>query len=240
MNNDLFGVLALAALTVGPLHSLAPDHWVPFAALARAEQWSTRKTVGVTVLCGLGHVMASVLLGLVGLAFGLTLAEEYGARMESIAGILLIGFGLAYGVMGLRRAAGGHLHGHAHIHGHTHGHPHGHEHPHEHAHEHVHAHDDETRGASRKTTWALFLLFAADPCVAVIPLLFAAAPLGVLRTTAVVLLYASAAVGTMVALVLPARAATQAVRGGWLDRYGDAAAGAAIVMVGLVVAGLGW
>ena len=226
MNNELFGVLALAALTVGPLHSLAPDHWVPFAALARAGQWSTRKTVGVTVVCGLGHVMASVLLGLVGLAFGLTLAEEYGARMESIAGILLIGFGLAYGVMGLRRAAGARLPGHSH--------------GHEHAHEHVHAHDDETPGASGKTTWALFLLFAADPCVAVIPLLFAAAPLGVLRTTAVVLLYAVAAVGTMVALVLPARAATQAVRGGWFDRYGDAAAGAAIVVVGLVVAGLGW
>jgi nickel/cobalt exporter len=63
MGNKLFTVLALAAVTVGSLHSLAPDHWVPFAALARAERWSTGRTAWVTLLCGLGHVTVSVLLG---------------------------------------------------------------------------------------------------------------------------------------------------------------------------------
>jgi nickel/cobalt exporter len=216
MSNELFAVLALAAVTAGSLHTLAPDHWVPFAALARSERWSAGRTAGVTLLCGLGHVTTSVLLGLLGLAFGLKLIQEYGAHMEAIAGILLIGFGLAYGVIGLRRAAGTHLHGHAHVH-------------------YDHVHD-----RSRKTVWALFLLFAADPCVAVIPLLFAAAPLGGLRTTAIVLLYEAATLGTMVGLVLPARAAVRVVRGAWLDRYGEAATGALIVFVGLVVAGLGW
>ncbi len=216
MNNELFAVLALAAVSVGSLHSLAPDHWVPFAALARAERWSTRRTAGVTLLCGLGHVTVSVLLGLLGLAFGLTLVQEYGSRMEAIAGVLLIGFGLAYGMIGLRRAAGTHLHGHA------------------------HAHYDHVHDSSRTTAWALFLLFAADPCVAVIPLLFAAAPLGVIRTTAIVLIYEVATIGTMVGLVLPARAATRVVRAAWFDRYGDAAAGGVIAIVGLLVAGLGW
>ena len=43
----------------------------------------------------------------------------------------------------------------------------------------------------------------------------------------------------MIALVLPARAAATAVRGAWADRYCDALAGAAIVMVGVVVVSLG-
>ena len=42
--NAAFWALALAAASVGALHSVAPDHWVPFAALARARGWSAWKT----------------------------------------------------------------------------------------------------------------------------------------------------------------------------------------------------
>ena len=73
----------------------------------------------------------------------------FGARMEAAAGLLLIAFGLVYAAYGLRRTAGAHLHGHEHHH-----------------YDHVH----DARGT---TAWALFLLFSADPCVAVVPILFA-------------------------------------------------------------------
>ena len=33
MTEGLLGTLASTAATVGALHSIAPDHWVPFAAL---------------------------------------------------------------------------------------------------------------------------------------------------------------------------------------------------------------
>ena len=56
--------LVLAAIAIGSVHTLAPDHWLPFAALARAERWSTRRTAVVTAGCGLGHVTVSVALGL--------------------------------------------------------------------------------------------------------------------------------------------------------------------------------
>jgi hypothetical protein len=75
--------------------------------------------------------------------------------------------------------------------------------------------------------------------VAVIPLLFAAAPLGASRTVGIVLLYELATITTMVALVLPARAGARVLRAGWLDRYGDAAAGGVIAAAGIVVAALG-
>lgn len=216
MNSALFGALALAAVTVGSLHTLAPDHWVPFAVLARSRGWTTGRTVRITLLCGFGHVTVSALLGLAGLFFGLRMVEAFGRRMEGIAGLLLVGFGLAYAAWGLQRAAGRKLHGHA------------------------HAHYDHVHDPSRTTVWTLFLLFSADPCVAVIPLLFAAAPLGAGPTLGIVLLYEAATLGTMAALVLPAAGGARRFRAAWLDRYGDAAAGGVIAFVGIAVSALGW
>jgi putative Mn2+ efflux pump MntP len=216
MSESLTGVLAVAAITLGSLHTIAPDHWVPFAALARAQGWSRAKTARITALCGFGHVTVSALLGLLALLFGLEMLRLLGQRMESIAGLLLILFGLVYAVYGLRRAAGARVHGHHHAH-------------------YDHVHEPDTM-----TPWALFLLFSADPCVAVIPILFAAAPLGVLRATVVVTAYELATIGTMVALVLPAAAAAKRVSGHWVEHYGDAAAGGVIAAVGLLVTAMGW
>lgn len=214
--SGVFAALATAAVSVAALHTLAPDHWAPFAAVARARGWSAARTARITLLCGFGHVTASALLGLLGLFFGLEVLESVGRRMEALAGLLLIGFGLAYAAWGLRRSAGGHFHGH------------------------VHPHYDHVHNPEKATVWSLFLLFSADPCVAVIPILFAAAPLGAMRTTAIVLLYEAATLATMVALVLPARAGVKRLRLPFLDRYGDAAAGGAIAAVGLIVTLLGW
>jgi hypothetical protein len=167
-------------------------------------------------MCGFGHVTVSVLLGVLALVFGLEMLRLVGERMEAIAGILLIAFGFVYAVYGLRRTAGAHVHGHHH-------------------HHYDHVHEPRTM-----TPWALFLLFSADPCVAVIPILFAAAPLGALRTAVVVGAYELATIGTMVALVLPAAAAARRVSGRFVEHYGDAAAGGVIAVVGIVVAALGW
>src|SRR4051794_26723631 len=104
MPESLF-LLALAAAIVGALHTLAPDHWVPFAALARARGWSAGRTARVTMACGLGHVTTSVILALVGLWLGLGVLKAFGERLESIAGVLLIVFGLGYAAWGLRRRA---------------------------------------------------------------------------------------------------------------------------------------
>jgi len=89
------------------------------------------------------------------------------------------------------------------------------------------------------TAWTLFLLFSADPCVAVIPLMVASAPLGWASTLAVAGAYELATIGTMVALVLPTRAVIGQVRGAWADRWGDALAGGVVALVGVLVMSLG-
>jgi len=215
MGGGLFLALSGAAVSIGSLHSLAPDHWVPFAAIARAQKWPAKKTAFVTFLCGFGHVTVSALLGLLALLFGRQMFQTIGERMEAVAGLLLIGFGLAYGLWGLRRAVGRRVHGHA------------------------HAHFDHVHDPSRTTAWSLFVLFCADPCVAVIPLLFSAASLGTLQTAGIVLLYEMATIGTMIPLVLSARAGAARLRLPFLDRWGDVVAGGVIVLTGLVVGFLG-
>lgn len=213
---SLFTSLALAAITVGSLHSLAPDHWVPIAAVARARGWSRVRTTRVAFICGLGHVTVSVLLGLLALLFGNQLFKSFGERMVSVAGLLLVGFGMAYAIWGLRGALAHRIHGHHH-------------------HHYDHVHDP-----SRATTWSLFLIYCADPCVAVIPILFAAAPLSVAETVSIVLAYEVATIGTMVILVALAHSGAQLFKGKWIERYGDSAAGALIVATGVMVAILDW
>jgi nickel/cobalt exporter len=212
--------LVAAAVSIGSIHTLAPDHWVPFAALARAQRWSARRTALITAACGLGHVTGSVALGLLSVFLGVELLQHFGQRLESASGLLLIGFGVAYGVWGLRRSARVHRHLHRHADGHSNSHGLGH-HP------------------SSLSPWALFLLFSADPCVAVIPLIFASVPLGWPTTLSVIGAYEVATIGTMVALVLPTRAAATVAGGVWMDRHGDALAGAVVALVGMAVLGLG-
>lgn len=209
---NLAMALVAAAVSVGSIHTLAPDHWLPFAALARAQHWSARRTALVTAACGLGHVTGSVALGLLSVLLGVELLERFGRHLESASGLLLIGFGVAYAVWGLRRSA----HAHRHHHGQRHG-----------------------PAPSALSPWTLFLVFSADPCVAVIPLIFAAAPLGWATTLAVIVAYEVATIGTMVALVLPTRVAATAADGAWIDRHGDALAGAVVALVGMAVVGLG-
>jgi hypothetical protein len=216
MNGNLFGPLVLTAMVVGALHSLAPDHWVPFAAVARARGWGAARTARVTLLCGFGHVTVSALFGLLALFLGREVVEAMGARLESVAGLLLIGFGLAYGIWGIRKGIAAKLHGH------------------------THSHYDHVHDPGRVSAVSLFLIFAADPCVAVIPIMMAASPLGAGRVTLLVVLYELTTLGAMVALVLPARAGIAVFKSTWIDRFGDAAAGGVIAATGVFVALVGW
>jgi vacuolar-type H+-ATPase subunit I/STV1 len=214
--NSLFASLAVAAISIGSLHSLAPDHWVPIAAIARARNWSKGKALRVAFLCGFGHVTVSVFLGLLALLFGAQLFQSIGERMVSVAGLLMIGFGVAYAIWGLRHTFAHRLHGH-----------------HHHHYDHVH----DPSGVS---VWSLFLIYCADPCVAVIPILFAAAPLTTVETISIVVAYEVATVGAMVILVGVAQSGAQLFKGKWIERFGDAIAGGLIVATGIMVAILDW
>ncbi len=216
MNGGLAAALTLAAISIGAFHSLAPDHWIPIAAVGRARSWTAGRTARVVLACGFGHVTVSVILGLVALSVGRATMTAVGERVASLSGVLLVGFGVAYAIWGMRHALAHRLHGHHHDH-------------------YDHVHDPGRVGA-----WTLFALYCADPCVALIPILFAAAPLPWSSTIGIIAAYEVATIASMVTMVSLARAGAGLLRGRWSEAWGDSAAGGSIALTGIVVALLGW
>ena len=69
MNNELT-ILSITAASIGFIHTLiGPDHYLPFIVMGRAAKWSLTKTIIITFLSGIGHILSSVLLGFIGIAF---------------------------------------------------------------------------------------------------------------------------------------------------------------------------
>jgi hypothetical protein len=79
--------LIITAASIGFFHTiLGPDHYLPFIMMSWARKWSVLKTSLITLLCGLGHITSSVVLGLIGVAMGL--AVKGLEHVESVRGNL--------------------------------------------------------------------------------------------------------------------------------------------------------
>src|SRR5690606_38641273 len=97
--NDPYLILLSTAATLGIVHTaIGVDHVVPFIVLSQARKWTLARTLAMTTLCGMGHVLSSVLIASVGLALGIATSrlEWIEATRGSWAAALLIGFGLVY------------------------------------------------------------------------------------------------------------------------------------------------
>ena len=58
-----------AAAAIAFTHTITgPDHYLPFIVMSKARKWSLWKTSWITFLCGLGHVLSSVVIGEIGRA----------------------------------------------------------------------------------------------------------------------------------------------------------------------------
>ena len=230
-------VLILTAGSIGLFHTLlGPDHYIPFIAMSKSGNWSHRKTALITLLCGIGHILGSVLLGLVGVALGLAVGglEAVEAVRGGLAGWALIAFGLLYFAWGLRRALRSrpHEHSHSHLGGTVHSHAHAH------TDGHVHAH--ETKGATTMTPWILFTIFVLGPCEPLIPLLiYPAAEGGWFDLAAVVVVFGGTTILTMLAVVMLAVRGIEFVPARRLERYVHALAGFAILLCGASIQFLG-
>ncbi len=58
-------LLVGAVVGVGVLHTVVPDHWVPITLIARQNGWSRRETAEAAFKAGTGHVVSTLLIGLV-------------------------------------------------------------------------------------------------------------------------------------------------------------------------------
>ncbi|MEI6845925.1 MAG: sulfite exporter TauE/SafE family protein [Candidatus Firestonebacteria bacterium] len=229
---DSFGVLAITAVSLGVVHTLTgPDHYIPFVAMAEARQWSIAKTMLITFLSGLGHILSSVLIGFAGIMIGKSLQKLtlFETARGDIAAWLMIIFGLVYLIYGVKKAIKNKDHKHEHYHLDSKLHSHNHCHKAEHLHVH-------TEGKKDISAWILFTLLVFGPCEPLIPvLIIPALKNSVLDTVLITGLFGAATILTMLGTVLVLYFGVKKIFSAKLLRFNHAIAGGTILMSGLAV-----
>ena len=207
-------ILAGAAAAIGFVHTVfGPDHYLPFIVLSKARQWSSVKTVMVTFLCGLGHVLSSVVLGFIGIALGIAVfkLEAIESFRGELAAWILIAFGFTYFVWGIHRAIRNRPHTHIH-----------------------------TSKSGSLTPWILFTIFIFGPCEPLIPLvMYPAAKGNMMNVVIVASVFGLTTISTMLGIVLASSYGLAKLPLGKLEKYSHALAGLAILLCGGAIKFLG-
>ncbi len=207
-------VLIISSVSIGFFHTLfGPDHYLPFIVMAEARKWSILKVTVITVIAGLAHVGSSILLGLVGVALGIAVnkLELFESVRGSIAAWMLIAFGLAYFLWGIRKAIKGHSHEHHHI-------------------------EEKTD----ITPWVLFTIFVFGPCEPLIPLLmYPAAKHSIVGVILVAAVFGVITISTMLGIVLISIYGINIIAVHKMERYAHACAGGIVLLSGLAIQFLG-
>ncbi len=235
MSNEIIILLGTAA-TIGFIHTvLGPDHYLPFIVLSKARKWTITKTVVVTFLCGIGHVLSSIILGFIGIALGIAVfkLEAIESSRGEIAAWFLIAFGLTYFTWGIHRAL--RMRRHEHSHPHKNGETHSHDH--EHISSHTHIHTSKSRSL---TPWVLFTIFVFGPCEPLIPLImYPAASHNMASVALVASVFGAITISTMIGIVLASSYGLSKLSVSRLEKYSHALAGLAILLCGVAIKFLG-
>jgi nickel/cobalt transporter (NicO) family protein len=88
--------LLVGSATLSFFHALIPSHWLPVLAVSRQLEWSKAKTLRITFVVGMAHVLSTVLLGLGIAAFGIQLEHWMHAFTHVFSPVLLCLLGAYY------------------------------------------------------------------------------------------------------------------------------------------------
>lgn len=209
-------ILLGSAISIGFIHTLiGPDHYLPFIVISKARNWTTSRTLLVTITCGLGHVLSSVVIGAIGIGLGTALGnlEAIESIRGDIASYSLIIFGLAYGIWGIWRGRKGH--GHIHLHNGK--------------------HVDASKARSM-TFWTLFIIFVLGPCEPLIPILmFPAIAHDWYGVALVTTVFGMATITTMCAIVWIGIKGLATINTRFMEKYIHAMAGGIIAVSGMAI-----
>ena len=239
-SGDLY-LLIVTAAALGLLHTImGPDHYLPFVMMARAQDWSRKKTAWITFACGFGHVASSIAIGALLAWGGMAVSEWAGSQWlfvqelrGSISAWLLIGVGAAFAIWGIMSALRGKKHSHSHVHANNL--THAHEHDHNDEHMHVHA-----SKAKSITPWILFTIFIFGPCESLIPLILASwSTAGLGGVTLVSIAFSITTIGTIMGIVGLMLMGINRIPLGGLERWSTALAGISLIACGGAIQWLG-
>jgi len=225
MHSTSIGLLLAAAGTVGFLHSILPDHWVPLAVVARTQRWSIVRTARISLLASVGHVLTSIILAGIIAAVGLQFRSTFETQQGHIVGVILILTGLGFAVWALTGR----------------GHEHEHEHPYIPGVEHDHAQDEEHKHAPNQPLLRRFAAIAvpfgaaASPDLTVLPVALAASAIGIGAVVGVLSTFSLVTLSTFVILTVAATLAGYQVKGEWLEEHGNMITAIVLVAIGAAV-----
>jgi nickel/cobalt transporter (NicO) family protein len=231
-------LLYFTAASLGFFHTiLGPDHYVPFIVLSRARNWSKSKTLWITFVSGIGHVGSSIILGVIGIALGVSInkLESIEAFRGEVVGWLLFAFGLIYLFYGLYR--------HFKKKGHHH-----------HffnfllpkrirkMHHLPTSENDLDKGEKTNVTfWVIFLIFVFGPCEVLIPMLiFPAAQHSAIGIATVAIIFSIATILTMLSIVYLGYKGSKFINLKQKGEFVHIAAGLIIAFLGSSILFLGW
>jgi ABC-type nickel/cobalt efflux system permease component RcnA len=175
MNSTILTTIALMGFAAAFRHAAIPSHWLPFVFVGRTRGWTQKKTLGIVLLAGCGHLATNTVLGFCIAWFGFKLDEKTGSFFPWMLGGLLVAIGLYFCWRQWRHGASCHHHHHA---GEDAG-------PAADQHGHGHAHWDEKMqdtALAAKSDWTaiggLFAMLTLSPCEAFLPIYLLGVPFG--------------------------------------------------------------
>lgn len=229
---EQFRLLLTTTITIAFIHTLIGiDHYIPFVALSKTNGWSMKKTMLVVSLCGIGHVLSSILLGFIGigLSIGISSLVDIESIRGEIATYFLIAFGLVYMVYGIRRAAKNRTHEHITLDGHTisHLHPVAGE---------AHEHSRYDAKRSSNVIWGLFVLFVLGPCEPLIPIImYPAATQNIFVLVFITASFMVCTISTMLLMTFLGLKGISLLKINRLERYSHILAGFAVFACGIAI-----
>jgi nickel/cobalt transporter (NicO) family protein len=219
-------LLLIAAGTVGFLHSILPDHWVPLAVIGRTQRWSIARVAGVSFLASVGHVLTSIIIAGIIALVGLQFRHAFETEQGHIVGVVLVLTGIGFLIWGLT-GHGHHHHDHDHDHGsdaHEHGHGSG-----------THPAANERSLARRFAGIAVPFGAAASPDLTILPVALAASAVGGATVIGCLVSFTVVTLATFVLLTVAATIAGYQVEGEWLEEHGNLLTALVLIGIGIAV-----
>ncbi|MFQ6618360.1 MAG: hypothetical protein ACE5QV_06700 [Fidelibacterota bacterium] len=211
------GIILIASAGItAVIHTLIPDHWLPFVVVSRDKQWGYKKTAWFSGFSGFLHFLISVSLGFAAYWAGTELAERIGEVIESTAAILLIIFGIFYLYWAkIERGKSVHL---IHLHSENHELDHG-----------------FSKGKKMGSGYVLAALIGLHPFVLALPIIFATTNEGLITAVFVAIAYGAGTILGMIGMTLTGLLTTERIKMRFLKQYGEFISGGIVIAVGLIL-----
>lgn len=232
MATDMMALI-LSAITISFLHTASgPDHYMPFIVLSRSRNWSFYKTIGLTIICGFGHILSSVVISLIGVALGWQLSKLtwFQDIRGNLSGWALLLFGLIYLVWGIWKVFSNRPHKHFDVYDDS-----------VYVYEHRHGSAVYPQQRVKVTPLILLAIFVMGPSEPLVPLLlYSGMNRSELEIGLIITVFAISTVVTMLVMVLLGLYGFSFFKTNKLERYMHAISGSVVMICGAGMVFLGW